>query len=95
MMAICFAVFNDLVEFDLVTLTWAYLSAVAIGLPPKPTCSHGFSFASNRLFIHGGTDTNGKILIVVHSHTSFSPVQWIKSFAALSAKSDSLLQESI
>ncbi len=60
--------FNDLVEFDIATLTWTDLSAVAVGFPPTPTCSHGFVFASNRLFIHGGTDANGKLLIMVHSH---------------------------
>jgi hypothetical protein len=62
-----FAVFNDLIEFDKATLTWTELSAVAVGFPPKPASSHGFVFANDRLFMHGRTDANGKILIMTLS----------------------------
>jgi hypothetical protein len=45
--------YDDLYSFDPGNMTWTSLSS-AIGTRPSARCSHGFTSAGGKLYVHGG-----------------------------------------
>ena len=59
--------YNDLLVFDIATLTWSGLGAVAFGTHPPPLINHGFVSAGGNLFVFGGANENCKQETILHA----------------------------
>ncbi len=50
---------GDIWEFDPATMAWTLLSATANSVRPSARHYHGFTSAEGKLFVHGGSGSNG------------------------------------
>ena len=52
---------NDLLVFDIPTLTWTNVGVTAFGSPPPPRISHGLTSANGNIFLYGGQEETSKL----------------------------------
>lgn len=52
--------FNDLVEFDQLTMSWTDLSSQIRGTHPSERYNHGFTSADGVLYLFGGLNDGGR-----------------------------------
>ena len=68
--------FNDIWVFDTSILKWK--KREASGIPPKKRMSHAYSIAGSLMMIHGGMNTEAKIVLDDFNLYDFDINQWIK-----------------
>jgi hypothetical protein len=54
---------------DTATLMWTDLSNNCIDTMPSPRDYHGFVFASNKLYVHGGHGQDGEAFLLLSSYS--------------------------
>ena len=57
------AYLGDLHVYDPAAMAWTNLSAAASGTPPFARSGHGFASAGGLLFVHGGFNSSGAIVL--------------------------------
>ena len=54
-------VLSDLYVYDPAAMAWTDLSSPVSGTPPSPRRCQGFVSDGGKLYVHGGSDSNGGI----------------------------------
>jgi hypothetical protein len=54
---------DDLYSFDPADMTWTQLSAADDAVRPSARSGHGFTSAGGRLYVHGGIEFIGEIML--------------------------------